>query len=75
MSDLDRLIAAGNALAASGADVSEDLAAEIIGRYAGTLNYPSQQKRYERDMTTVNEFAIELGAWRALVAELKREEE
>lgn len=36
-------------------ECAEDLANEITGRYAGTLDYPVQQRRYDRDMASVIE--------------------
>ena len=34
-------------------EVTDDLAAEIAARYAGTLHYPVQQLGYDRDMAPV----------------------
>jgi hypothetical protein len=44
-------------------ECSDDLAAEISARYAGTLHYPVQQRGYDRDMAPVERA-------RALLAEL-----
>jgi hypothetical protein len=44
-------------------ECSDDLAAEISARYAGTLHYPVQQHGYDRDMAPVERA-------RALLAEL-----
>jgi len=63
------LLEAGNRLADAGNDVAEELAAEITARYAGTLNYPSQQKRYERDMAVVRVYAHAFADWREAVAQ------
>jgi hypothetical protein len=41
-------------------ELADDLQAEIQHTYAGTLDYPSQQRRYNRDMAVVRR------AWRAL---------
>jgi hypothetical protein len=35
-------------------ECADELAAEIGNRYAGVLDYPAMQGRYERDMDTVN---------------------
>lgn len=32
---------------------ADDLEAEVTGKYAGTLDYPSQKRRYDRDMESV----------------------
>jgi hypothetical protein len=35
------------------AELADDLEAELRDKYNGTLHYPSQQKRYDRDMEPV----------------------
>jgi hypothetical protein len=34
-------------------DLADDLEAEVEGHYKDTKNYPSEMRRYERDMATV----------------------
>ena len=34
-------------------DLADDLEASVNGEYQGTLDYPSQKRRYDRDMQPV----------------------
>lgn len=59
--DLAKLIA----VAEAAKDCAEDLAAELEAKYGKTRDYPSEQRRYERDMESVN-------AVRAALSELDK---
>ena len=42
-------------------ECADDLEAELNGRYANTLDYPSQRIKYDRDMTSVRAARTLLG--------------
>jgi len=49
------------------ATVTDELADEIHARYAGTRHYPSEARRFERDMTSVYAARTLLANYRARV--------